>query len=82
MSTKVIKSSASKDDVSVTVRPFSATETEADLNFGSGRYMYFTERDLSRILSNLDALRNSVFLSRLQMKKMPTDVSNSFLRSV
>ena len=41
MSTKVIKSSASKDDVSVTVRPFSATETEADLNFGSGRYMYF-----------------------------------------
>ncbi|GAA0662430.1 hypothetical protein FU839_13050 [Rheinheimera tangshanensis] len=61
MSTKVIKSSASKDDVSVTVRPFSATETEADLNFGSGRYMYFTERDLSRILSNLDALRNSVF---------------------
>ena len=61
MSTKVIKSSASKDDVSVTVRPFSATETEADLNFGSGRYMYFTERDLTRILSNLDALRNSVF---------------------
>lgn len=61
MSTKVIKSSAGKDDVNVTVRPFSATETEADLNFGSGRYMYFTERDLSRILSNLDALRNSVF---------------------
>ncbi|MBU2245600.1 MAG: hypothetical protein KKD77_02375, partial [Gammaproteobacteria bacterium] len=61
MSTKVIKSSAGKDDVSVTVRPFTATETEADLNFGSGRYMYFTERDLSRILSNLDALRNSVF---------------------
>ena len=61
MSTKVIKSSASKDDVNLTVRPFSATETEADLNFGSGRYMYFTERDLSRILSNLDALRNSVF---------------------
>ncbi|MBU0912388.1 MAG: hypothetical protein KKF22_07605 [Gammaproteobacteria bacterium] len=61
MSTKVIKSSAGKDDVSLTVRPFSATETEADLNFGSGRYMYFTERDLSRILSNLDALRNSVF---------------------
>lgn len=61
MSTKVIKSSASKDDVTVTVRPFSASETEADLNFGSGRYMYFTERDLTRILSNLDALRNSVF---------------------
>ncbi len=61
MSTKVIKSSAGKDDVNLTVRPFSATETEADLNFGSGRYMYFTERDLSRILSNLDALRNSVF---------------------
>ncbi|MBY0418959.1 MAG: hypothetical protein K2W88_12980, partial [Pararheinheimera sp.] len=61
MSTKVIKSSAGKDDVNSTVRPFSATETEADLNFGSGRYMYFTERDLSRILSNLDALRNSVF---------------------
>jgi hypothetical protein len=61
MSTKVIKSSAGKEDVSLAVRPFNTTETEVDLNFGSGRYMYFTERDLSRILSNLDALRNSVF---------------------
>ncbi len=61
MSTKVIKSNAGKDDVSVAIRPFVSSETEADLNFGSGRYMYFTERDINKILANLDALRNSVF---------------------
>jgi len=61
MSTKVIKSSSGKEDVNVAIRPFVSGDTEADLNYGSGRYMYFTERDINKILSNLDALRNSVF---------------------
>jgi hypothetical protein len=30
-------------------------------SFASERYMYFTERDLNKILTNLDALRSSVF---------------------
>uniref|UniRef100_A0A486XHC5 Uncharacterized protein n=1 Tax=Rheinheimera sp. BAL341 TaxID=1708203 RepID=A0A486XHC5_9GAMM len=30
-------------------------------SFASDRYMYFTERDLNKILANLDALRSSVF---------------------
>ncbi|MCS4309149.1 hypothetical protein M2404_003512 [Rheinheimera pacifica] len=30
-------------------------------SFASDRYMYFTERDLNKILTNLDALRSSVF---------------------
>lgn len=45
--------------------------------FASDRYMYFTERDLSRILSNLDTLRNNVFPAvqaeheNLQPKQQP-----------
>ncbi|WP_371133438.1 hypothetical protein [Rheinheimera sp.] len=30
-------------------------------SFASDRYMYFTERDINKILTNLDALRSSVF---------------------
>lgn len=61
MSTKVIKSNAAKDEANVSVRPLVSLETEVDLNFGAGRFMYFTERDINKILTNLDTLRSSVF---------------------
>ena len=34
---------------------------QSDHSFASDGYMYFTERDLDKILTNLDALRSSVF---------------------
>jgi hypothetical protein len=34
---------------------------QQNTSFASDRYMYFTERDLGKILTNLDALRNSIF---------------------
>ena len=51
-----------QDDVVVktAVRKSSAAQTAAP-SFASDRYMYFTERDLNKILTNLDALRSSVF---------------------
>jgi hypothetical protein len=36
-------------------------DTAVAPSFASDHYMYFTERDLSKILTNLDALRSSVF---------------------
>lgn len=38
-----------------------AVQDTVSPSFASDRYMYFTERDLNRILTNLDALRSSVF---------------------
>jgi hypothetical protein len=46
-----VKSVLKKSPASTTVVP----------SFASDRYMYFTERDLNKILTNLDALRTSVF---------------------
>ncbi|MDX1537947.1 hypothetical protein [Arsukibacterium sp.] len=37
------------------------TPAETSVAFASEGYLYFTERDLNRILANLDALRSSVF---------------------
>ncbi|MBV2129778.1 hypothetical protein [Arsukibacterium indicum] len=37
------------------------THSETTVAFASEGYLYFTERDLNRILANLDALRTSVF---------------------
>lgn len=38
-----------------------ANPQHQNTSFASDRYMYFTERDLGKILTNLDALRNSIF---------------------
>ncbi|SNY42349.1 hypothetical protein SAMN06297280_0427 [Arsukibacterium tuosuense] len=37
------------------------TQSDSAVAFASEGYLYFTERDLNRILANLDALRSSVF---------------------
>ncbi|WP_019674384.1 hypothetical protein [Arsukibacterium perlucidum] len=37
------------------------TQQDTTIAFASEGYLYFTERDLNRILANLDALRSSVF---------------------
>ena len=37
------------------------TQPDTTIAFASEGYLYFTERDLNRILANLDALRSSVF---------------------
>ncbi len=47
----MVKSAVRKSPTAQTVTP----------SFASDRYMYFTERDLNKILTNLDALRSSVF---------------------
>ena len=58
-----IKTEQSAQDEAVTVKTASKKSTDIDLppSFASDRYMYFTEKDLNKILTNLDALRTSVF---------------------
>ncbi|MEE2025230.1 hypothetical protein [Alkalimonas mucilaginosa] len=49
-------------DEVIAVRPAaSSVARQPVVSFGGERYMYFTERDLNRILANLDALRQTVF---------------------
>ena len=58
-----IKTETSTQDDMVTVKPV-IKKPAAPLpspSFASDRYMYFTERDLNKILTNLDALRANVF---------------------
>lgn len=50
-----------EDVVAVKTAVKKVTTTVAAPSFASDRYMYFTERDLNKILTNLDALRTSVF---------------------
>ena len=50
-----------EDDV-IAVRPAASSKVaQSAATFGQERYMYFTERDLNRILANLDSLRQTVF---------------------
>lgn len=50
------------NDEVIAVRPAPSNKLQpASVAFGGERYMYFTERDLNRILANLDALRQTVF---------------------
>lgn len=49
------------DDVVVKTATKKSPATALTPSFASDRYMYFTERDLNKILTNLDALRSSVF---------------------
>lgn len=50
------------DDDIIAVRPAAATKTG---KVSTERHMYFTERDLNRILANLDGLRQTVFPSSM-----------------
>lgn len=50
-----------EDVVAVKTAVKKLATTVAAPSFASDRYMYFTERDLNKILTNLDALRTSVF---------------------
>jgi len=58
-----IKTEQSAQDEAVAVKTVSKKSADIDLppSFASDRYMYFTEKDLNKILTNLDALRTSVF---------------------
>ncbi len=47
--------------VKAVLKKSTATPSATTPLFASDRYMYFTERDLNKILTNLDALRASVF---------------------
>ncbi|MDP5143529.1 hypothetical protein ORJ00_12305 [Rheinheimera baltica] len=47
--------------VKAVLKKSTATPSATTPSFASDRYMYFTERDLNKILTNLDALRASVF---------------------
>jgi len=47
--------------VKAVLKKNTATPSATTPSFASDRYMYFTERDLNKILTNLDALRASVF---------------------
>lgn len=62
MNNKIKSDVVIQDDVVVknVVRKSPAVPS-ATPSFASDRYMYFTERDLNKILTNLDALRSSVF---------------------
>ena len=62
MTNKIKTELTSQDDV-VVVKTALKKTTPPTLppSFASDRYMYFTERDLNKILTNLDALRSSVF---------------------
>ena len=62
MNNKIKPDVVVQDDVVVknVVRKSSAVPATTP-SFASDRYMYFTERDLNKILTNLDALRSSVF---------------------
>jgi len=66
-STKIAAGSTVSNGVSVAAAtaPVSAVASvnpqHQNTSFASDRYMYFTERDLGKILTNLDALRNSIF---------------------
>ena len=50
-----------QDDVIIKTATKKSPATALTPSFASDRYMYFTERDLNKILTNLDALRSSVF---------------------
>lgn len=60
---------AKKDTITTVDEDISITDTQIEKvskpqsghSFASDSYMYFTERDLDKILTNLDALRSSVF---------------------
>lgn len=62
MNNKIKTEHNAQDDL-VTVKPVAKKSSSTMLapSFASDRYMYFTERDLNKILTNLDALRSSVF---------------------
>jgi len=61
MNNKIKTEHNAQDDL-VTVKPVAKkSSTMLAPSFASDRYMYFTERDLNKILTNLDALRSSVF---------------------
>lgn len=62
MNNKIKPETTTTDDVVLksAVRKSAATQAITP-SFASDRYMYFTERDLNKILTNLDALRSSVF---------------------
>lgn len=62
MTTKRPTPPAPLDDDIIAVRPASTNKTP---KISTERYMYFTERDLSRILANLDGLRQTVFPTSL-----------------
>lgn len=62
MTTKRPTPPAPLDDDIIAVRPASTNKTP---KISPERYMYFTERDLSRILANLDGLRQTVFPTSL-----------------
>lgn len=57
-----IKTELNPQDDIATVKPaLKRPVATPSPSFASDRYMYFTERDLNKILTNLDALRSSVF---------------------
>lgn len=62
MNNKIKPEASAQDDLMVksAVRKSPAAQAMTP-SFASDRYMYFTERDLNKILTNLDALRSSVF---------------------
>ena len=64
MSTKVIKSSSSKDDVSLAIRPFTATETEADLNLFMERRKQMKSKNLFSYLLSAIALSGCLKISK------------------
>lgn len=66
MTTKRPITPPSLEDDIIAVRPAPSNKApRAALPFGNDRYMYFTERDLNRILANLDGLRQTVFPASL-----------------
>lgn len=62
MTNKINTERATQDDVVIVKNtPKKNSLPTLPPSFASDRYMYFTERDLNKILTNLDALRSSVF---------------------
>lgn len=61
MNSKQRQDAVVSDDVIVKGAVKKPVVNSPAVSFASDRYMYFTERDLNKILTNLDALRGSVF---------------------
>ncbi|GAB2913452.1 hypothetical protein GCM10027181_10350 [Rheinheimera gaetbuli] len=62
MNNRIKPEASAQDDLVVKSAVRKSPTTQAITpSFASDRYMYFTERDLNKILTNLDALRSSVF---------------------
>jgi hypothetical protein len=55
------KEAQAVENISTIESAMSKMDCPPSNSFPEGRYMYFTERDLTKILENVDALRSSVF---------------------